>query len=263
MEIDILLLTIFFICIGYLIYQMALSIEAELEDQVVLIPNPEALVTALREQLARQGVAEDLGEVVMAAPAPLKPAMAMGLTVPKPRTTQADGTPEIEGQVFVQVLPQGPHPLQPLKGLTVQVLNKTQSLQASIDWDRSSFTRMNNQTRRVIRHTPGMRLDLALPQVMSVVNPNQFLSTTVTSEESFGRDSTTQVLQVTAPLVDVGAMLGLPPPARVYSLDLVLQLTPLTGRGVRPIVLLLPFRFRVERLPAKAPIPYVDWILKR
>ena len=62
-----------------------------------------------------------------------------------------------DGQVILQVLPQGPHPMQPLKGLTVNVINQTQTLQVITDWDRSSFTRMNSQISRVIRHTPGMR----------------------------------------------------------------------------------------------------------
>ncbi|NJL47311.1 MAG: hypothetical protein HC929_07220 [Leptolyngbyaceae cyanobacterium SM2_5_2] len=122
---------------------------------------------------------------------------------------------------------------------------------------------MNNQTRRVIRHTPGMRMDLGLPQVGSVVIPNQFLSTVVTSEDRFSREPATQVLQISEPLIDTQKMLGLPSPARTYSLNLVIQLMPITGRGARPIVLVLPFQFRLERLPAKAPIPYVDWLLKR
>ena len=72
---------------------------------------------------------------------------------------------------MVQVLPQGPHPLQPVKGLTVQVVNQSHAIQVTVDWDRSSITRMGTEIRRVIRHTPGMRLDLSLPQVTSVVNP--------------------------------------------------------------------------------------------
>jgi hypothetical protein len=265
MELDILLLTVYFICVGYVVYQMVLSVEEQLEDQVILIPNPEVLTSSVTDQLARQGVPPEMGEVIAAATPPLKPVMALKLAVyrPRPVNTPADSAPELDGQIMVQVLPQGPHPLQPVKALTVQVVNQTESLQVSVDWDRSSFTRMTNQTRRVIRHTPGMRLDLALPQVVSIVNPNQFLSTAITSEESFNRDPATQVLQIAEPLVDTEKMLSLPAPARVYSLNLVIQLMPLTGRGARTIVLLLPFQFQLERLPAKAPIPYMNWILKR
>ncbi len=265
MEIDILLLTVYFICVGYVIYQMALSVEAQLEDQVALIPDPETLSRSVADQLTNQGLPPGMGEVVAAATEPLKPAMALKLAAytPRPINAPAESAPATDGQILVQVLPQGPHPLQPVSALTVQVVNQTTSLQVAVDWDRSSFTRMNNQTRRVIRRTPGMRLDLALPQVASVVIPNQFLSTLVTSEDSFSRDPASQVLQISEPLIDTEKMLGLPVPARAYSLNLVIQLMPISGRGARVIVLLLPFRFRLERLTAKAPIPYVDWILKR
>jgi hypothetical protein len=162
---------------------------------------------------------------------------------------------------MVQVLPQGPHPLKPLAGLKVQVVHQSRAIQVTVDWDRSSITRLSNEIRRVIRHTPGIRLDLALPQVTSVVNPNQFLSTAVTSEDCFSRNPDTQVLQAAAPLVDIPKVAGLQMAS--YSLDLVVQLMPFSGRGARPIVLLLPFRFTVQLLPAKAAIPLVNWILKR
>jgi hypothetical protein len=262
MERDLLILTVYFICMGYVVYQMALSIEAELEDQVVLVPDAASLESTIRAQLVRQGFSEKAVEVLAAGAAPLKPALALRLVVPEPRNYGPEGVePGAEGQIMVQVLPQGPHPLQPVQGLTVQVVNQTHAIQVIVDWDRSSITRMGSEIRRVIRQTPGMRLDLALPQVTSVVNPNQFLSTAVTSEDCFGRNAETQVLQVVAPVVDIAKVAGLKSPN--YALDLVVQLIPFGGRGARPIVLLLPFRFAVQLLPAKAAIPLVNWILKR
>lgn len=261
-ELDILLLTVYFICVGYVLYQMALSVDADLEDQVSLIPDGDLLAQSVAEQLTRQGIDPSLGELLQAAPAPLKSVMALKLTVPAPKRPNQEN-PDPDGSVIVQVLPQGAQPVQPLTGLTVQVLNQTQSVQALVDWDRSSFTLTTNQAQRVIRHTPGMRMDLALAQVVSVVNPNQLLSTGVTGEPCFGRDPATQVLQIAAPLVEVNGLLKQAPGDRVYALNLVVQLAALTGRGLRPIVLLLPFRFRVERLAARASIPYVNWLLRR
>lgn len=262
MELDILILTVYFICMGYVVYQMALSIEADLEDQVELVPDPDNLESRVREQLVRQGFGEKSVEVLAAGPYPLRKAMTLRLALPEPRDygPKKEGS-KAEGQIMVQVLPQGPQPLKPLSGLIVQVVNQSRNLQVTVDWDRSSITRMGSDIRRVIRHTPGMRLDLALPQVTSVVNPNQFLSTAVTSEDCFGRNPETQVLQVAAPLVDIPKVAGLKMAS--YSLDLVVQLMPFSGRGARPIVLLLPFRFSVELLPAQAAIPLVNWILKR
>ncbi len=263
MERDILILTVYFICMGYVVYQMALSIEEELEDQVTLVPDPASLESTVRAQLVRQGFSEKAVEVLEVGPDPLKKALTLRLAVPEPRNYGPDGNADAgaEGQIMVQVLPQGPHPLKPLSSLTVQVVNQSRAIQVTIDWDRSSITRLTRDLRRVIRHTPGMRLDLALPQVASVVNPNQFLSTAVTSEDCFGRNPDTQVLQVAAPLVDIPKVAGLK--MANYSLDLVVQLVPFSGRGARPVMLLLPFRFAVQLLPAKAAIPLVNWILKR
>ncbi|MBE9114062.1 hypothetical protein IQ273_32370, partial [Nodosilinea sp. LEGE 07298] len=266
MEIDILILTVYFICIGYVVYQMALSIEEELEDQVVLVPDADSLESTVRSQMVRQGFDETTVEVLQAGVAPLGKAVSLRLVVPEPRSlAPPEDRPESPqvGQIVVQVLPQGPHPLQPIMGLTVQVINQSRALQVIIDWDRSSITRMTNEIRRVIRQTPGMRLDLALPQVASVVNPNQYLSTVVNSEDCFSRNGDTQVLQQAAPVVDVPKMANLKAPLRNYALDLVVQLKPFSDRGGRPVMLLLPFRFAIEPLPAKAAIPLVNWILKR
>lgn len=263
MELDILILTVYFICIGYVVYQMALSVEAELEDQVVLVPDLEGLQTSVRAQLANQGLSPSAAEALAAAPPPLKGGVALSLMVTEPRVGPPPEDDIPLGQIMAQVLPQGPHPLQPVQSLMVQVVNQTQAWQVMVDWDRSSFTRMNNQTLRVIRHTPGMRLDLSLPQVVSVINPNQFLSTQVTSEESLKRNPETQIFQLSAPLVDTEKIASLPPPIRVYSLNLVLQLAPLSGRGARPMVLLVPFKFTVKVLPAQSAIPVLSWFSKR
>lgn len=268
MERDFLILTVYFICMGYVVYQMALSIEEELEDQVVLVPDGETLESTVRSQLVRQGFLATTVKVLQSGEGPLGKAVSLQLTMPEPRSLapandRAEEEARGEGLIVMQVLPQGPHPLQPIMGLTVQVINQSRALQVTVDWDRSSITRMTSEIRRVIRHTPGMRLDLALPQVTSVVNPNQFLRTLVASEDCFGRDPASQVLQMVAPVVDVPKMAGLKGPLRNYALDLVVQLMPFGGRGGRPITLLLPFRFAVEPLPARAAIPMVNWILKR
>lgn len=266
MEIDILILTVYFICIGYVVYKMALSIEEELEDQVVLVPDVVGLESSVRSQLVRQGFAETAATVLQPGEGALGKAVSLSLVVPEPRSlAPAEDQPDEpdQGQITVQVLPQGPHPLQPVKGLTVQVVNQSRAVQVTVDWDRSSISRMTNEIRRVIRHTPGMRLDLTAPQVASAVNPNQYLSTVVVSEDCFDRSPDNQVLQQAAPVVDIPKMANLKEPLRNYSLDLVVQLTPFSGRGGRPIMLLLPFRFAIQPLPAKAAIPLVNWILKR
>ncbi|MGB3139142.1 MAG: hypothetical protein WBB18_20205 [Nodosilinea sp.] len=266
MEIDILILTVYFICIGYVVYKMALSIEEELEDQVVLVADVAGLESSVSQQLVQQGFEKSAAEVPQGGEGALGKAAALRLVLPEPRSlAPREERPEQPqaGEILIQVLPQGPHPLQPIVGLMVQVINQSRALQVTIDWDRSSITRMTNEIRRVIRHTPGQRVDMALPQVASVVNPNQYLSTMVASEDCFGRDLDTQTLEQTAPAIDVPKIASLKAPLRNYSLDLVVQLKPFSDRGGRPIMLLLPFRFVIEPLPAKAAIPVVNWILNR
>jgi hypothetical protein len=262
MGLDIVLLTIYFLCLGSLGYQMILAMEANLEDRVTFLPDGGPLGIALADQLLRQGFEASLGQVVTELSPPMKPQMGVTLALPA-LGSGGQASSETDGIIAVQVLPQGPQPLKPVAGLTVQVLNQTQGFQVAVDWDRSSFTQINNQSRRVIRHTPGNRLDLGLPQVLSVVNPNQLLSAVATSEDVFSLNPATQLLQIAAPLVDPNRLLSGPPPTRVYALDLALRITPVIGRGARPLVLLLPFRFQVERLPAQPPIPYRNWWPKR
>jgi hypothetical protein len=256
MGLDLVLLTIYFICIGFLAYPMVRAVEV----RVACLPDPEALGQALADQMARQELPADLGQVLTALPPPLAPKVGLTLTPPTPRGQPTEKT---DGIIAVQVLPQGPQPLKPIMGLTVQVLNQTQGFRVAVDWDRSSFTQMTNQARRVIRHTPGTRMDLGLPQVVSVVNPNQLLSVVATSEDCFSLNPETQRLQLAMPLVDPTQLLSAPPPARVYALDLALTITPVIGRGVRPLVLLLPFRFQVERLVTQPSALYRRWFSKR
>jgi hypothetical protein len=200
MTIDLLILTIYFICVAYVVYQMALSVEAQLEDQIVIQLDREMLQSAVVNQLRQQGV---------------------------------DG-------IAVEILDAGMAPLAKAACLSLQ----------------------NNLARRVIRLSPGMRMDLVQAQVYSVVNPRQAFSATVTTEDSFGRNPDTQLLQPSAPLINLQQFIKLLPPQRTYALELLIGIKPMTSLD-QPIRLLLPFRFEVGVLPGKAAIPAINWILKR
>jgi hypothetical protein len=263
MQTDLLILTVYFICIGYVLYQMALSLAAEQEDKVNLLPDGETLLNTVRSQLVQQRWPQVEVELLAAAQAPLMPGLALQVAAPVLRAAMGQGGETPMGQVVVQVLPQGPQTIQPIRGLEVKVLNQTSLLQATVDWDRSSFTLTNNQVHRVIRYTPGQRMELGISQVPSIVNPNQFLSTLITSEMTFERHPDTHLLYNAQALIDPEQLMRLPAPMRTFSLDLMLQLTPMAGRGMRPMVLLLPFRFQMERLPGESAIPLVNWLAKR
>ena len=85
----------------------------------------------------------------------------------------------------------------------------------------------------------------------------------MTSEATYSRDPESQILQISSPLVNLEQVVTMPPPLRTYGLDLVLQLNAFSGRGMRPVMMLVPFRFQVELLPDRAAIPFVNWVLKR
>ncbi|NJM85258.1 MAG: hypothetical protein HC839_03395 [Leptolyngbyaceae cyanobacterium RM2_2_21] len=58
MTTDILILTVYFICVAYVLYQIALAQEAQRDDQVDIHLNQEALMAQLAAQLQQQGRAE-------------------------------------------------------------------------------------------------------------------------------------------------------------------------------------------------------------
>jgi hypothetical protein len=259
MEVDILLLTIYFIVVSYVVYKMALSVEAQLEDQIVIQLDRQLLQTSVANQLQQQGYSGLPVAVLDAGPPPLNRAACLSLTIPI--QVQDD---VVEGSVAVQVSPQGTRPLEPpIGGLTVQIVNTVPSAQVIVDWDSSSLSLFNTLARRVIRQTPGMRMDLVQAQVHSVINPRQSFSATVTSEDSFGRSPDTQLLQPTAPLVNLNKVIALPPPQRTYALELLIGIQPMASPTQPLIRLLLPFRFEIGVLPDQPAIPLFRWILNQ
>ena len=115
MGLDIVLLTIYFICISYLVYQMVLAVEADLEVRVAFIPDPDSLGRALADQLTRQGLSADLGQVEPQLPPPLKPQMGMTLTPPLLRP-EARSASDSDGLIAVQVFPRGHSPSNRCQG---------------------------------------------------------------------------------------------------------------------------------------------------
>ncbi|NJL87916.1 MAG: hypothetical protein HC886_21160 [Leptolyngbyaceae cyanobacterium SM1_1_3] len=218
MTTDILILTVYFICVAYVLYQIALAQEAQRDDQVDIHLNQEALMAQLAAQLQQQGRAEAFAaEVLPSGDKPLDGSPFLRLQLPNPRQPEAD----VE-TIDMQVLPQGMRPLQPpIKALDVRILNRSQTIQVYIDWDRSSITRLNNQAQRVIRLSNTMPNELFQPQVQSVINPGQLFSVAVTSESAFGRSGEAQSLEPQGPLIDLEKAIKLPQPLQIYSLKLL------------------------------------------
>ncbi|ASC69698.1 hypothetical protein XM38_006270 [Halomicronema hongdechloris C2206] len=254
MATDILILTVYFICVAYVGYQMALSIESQLEDQLRIDLDREALQTAVTSQVRQQP--GGVGVQVATDETP-----GLQLQVPlRSHDREASRT----GTVIVRVMPLGQRPPQPpLNHLTVQVVNGLDDRQLFIDWDSSSLSLQNNQGRRVIRQVPGQFMDLAQAQVMSVVNPDQTITAQITSEDAFQRHPDTRLLQPTVPLINLEQAMLLPSALRQYSLRLMLRIRPMAGEDAPSLRLLIPFQFRIEVLPGQIAVPVLNWLLNR
>jgi len=94
-----------------------------------------------------------------------------------------------------------------VKDLSVSVENKSDDLAVYIDWDNCSLViEHTKQSLRVIRKSPDLTRDLAVPQSPSLVAPKKTLSETVSAENVFQRDQAVGTYSAKKPLIDIGAL---------------------------------------------------------
>ncbi|MBE9077514.1 hypothetical protein IQ241_09415 [Romeria aff. gracilis LEGE 07310] len=297
MSLDILILTIYFLIVLYVLYQMALSLERLLEDQVSINLDHEQLAARLRNQLAVQTRASYINAEVK--PLPVMPdspkqkaprISSLSLTFEPPteesrvKRQDAIAAPAESGaaptesdsyfaeRITLRVLPMGKRSLEPpIPFLTVEVVNTTPDIQLYIDWDRSSIAVLSFQAERVIRLLPGMDFDLFHPQVMSVLNPQQSLKANVANEPSFVRNAESQRVEPGKPLVDIQKTVGLlqvtsqpnsqRQPLSLYTLKLLIGVKRLTEPDSQMVTMLAPFHFTLELLPEQVALPPLRWLL--
>ena len=98
-----------------------------------------------------------------------------------------------------------------LNELILILTNQSENIAVYIDWDNSSFVvKHKNVSRRVIRKSPDLTRDIAVPQSPSLVAPSQKIVTGITTEDVFARDKETGVYQAKKPLVDILGLKGSP-----------------------------------------------------
>lgn len=246
---DILILTIYFICVIYVLYQMALSVEAKLEDQIQIVLDQEGLQKAIAPQLERQNRKDITAKIVAEKTPPY-----LELTFPQGKDTPT--------KVQVQVSPQGRKPLRPpVKNLDVTLINGLPDQQVFLDWDRSSISVFGGLAHRVVRDVPGRPLDLLQPQVFTVANPAQAISANITSEALYSRSDQSTALNSSPVLIDLENIPTMREMMRFYSLGLVLWIKPVNGPDNQALQLLLPFTFRIEVLPDHVALPILSWLL--
>lgn len=249
MGIDILILTIYAICVVYVLYQMALSVEDKLEDQYEVVLDSEALQAAVAAQLQNQNIYQATAEVIADKSGSLLQLTFLNQDQPV-------------GKVILQIAPQGKRPLQPpINDLNVSLINGLPNQQVFINWDNSSLSVHGGLAQRVIRLVPGMPIDLYQPQVMTIANPGQGVNARVTSESLFNRPEDKTALASAPSLVDFSNIAGMKEPMRVYSLQLLVWVRSMLTPNAPAMQLLMPFNFRINVLPDHVALPILSWLL--
>ncbi|MGF1523922.1 MAG: hypothetical protein ACFBSF_16510 [Leptolyngbyaceae cyanobacterium] len=251
MAADLFILTVYLICVVYVLYQMALSLEDKLEDQFEIVLDKAALQEAAAGQLQQQGIYQAQAEVVSEE--------KIGSFLQLIFSTQEQ---PVVGNVLVQVFPQGKRPLEPpMKDLKVRIVNGLPDQQVFVNWDSSSLAVHGGLANRVIRQVPGMPVDLFQPQVMTVANPGQMVSVTVTSESLFNRPDNKSALESATSLVDFNKVPEMKESMRMYSLRMLVWVRSMTDPNRPAMQLLLPFNFQINVLPDRVALPILSWLL--
>lgn len=93
--------------------------------------------------------------------------------------------------------------LDELKRLAISIENKSDQYSVYVDWDNSSITDLSGRSRRMVRLTPGMMIDLSQPQIFSLIAPQQTLKELLTAEDVLKRKSEAGALDIAGLLIDI------------------------------------------------------------
>ena len=157
-----------------------------------------------------------------------------------------------------------------LKELSMSIENKSDSIAIYVDWDNSSFVvEHSKQSRRVIRKSPDLTRDLAIPQVPTIIAPKKTISENVTAEDVFQRDKESGVYKPASPLINVAGVKG---NKKLYkdfldgkknlefSLQLVLRISEMRvgiAPGINvPPVSIVNCPFTIKKLPWTYALPW-------
>ncbi len=271
---DVLILTIYFLVVIYVLYQMALSVENSLENKLKVDLNQDLLLDQINQQLQQlpdpQQITAQVEELKIEGKK-LPPQLALTVT--------SRLNPQQKRKVVAKVGPMGKMPMgESLMALDVTIVNTTSDAQVFIDWDKSSVTAgTTRQTQRVVRSGIPISGDLSRSQVLSVINPGEVFSTKVTGENRLSLDAETRTLKPGRPLINmqevanyISIFMEGPeddeeiPPIMAYSLGLMIGIRQIThDQTNHTAYLLLPFAFQAVLLPDEIAFPPLRWLLKR
>jgi hypothetical protein len=165
--------------------------------------------------------------------------------------------------------------LSDLKELLMFVENKSENLAVYVDWDNSSIVvEHNKQSYRVIRKSPDITRDLAVPQSPSLVAPKKTLTTSITAENSFERDPVSGTYNAKKEIVDIAGLQKSPVKANrilykkfmneetnlEFSLQLVLRISDvrvgLQPGSNKPPMCIVNCPFVIKKLPWTYALPW-------
>ncbi|MBD2505485.1 hypothetical protein [Anabaena azotica] len=159
-----------------------------------------------------------------------------------------------------------------VKELSITIENKSDDVAVYVDWDNSSIVvEHTKQSRRVIRRSPDLTRDLAVPQSPSLIVPKKSLSASITAEDVLKLENGTY--SVSKPLIDItGLKSGGPPQKKLYgdfinrgkelefSLQLVMRLTKvragLAPGAEYPPISIINCPFTIKKLPWTYALPW-------
>ncbi|MBD1940900.1 hypothetical protein H6F50_00810 [Coleofasciculus sp. FACHB-712] len=157
----------------------------------------------------------------------------------------------LRDRVDIQFKLEKRYQLDRLRELSIQIDNKSAEHSIDVDWDRSSLTDFDGRSRRVIRLTPSMILDLSQRQVYSFIGSGKILKEKITVEDVLQRDLQTDVLKISASLFDPSKLKKLSSPESTlhFSLTLVLHLFRSTSETGNSVTHILSCDFTVKKAP--------------
>ncbi len=283
-----LLLFVYFLVVFYVLYKMALSLEKNQEDRVIIHLDEDFLAQQTQDQLDCQEDANHIKAAVTdITDGKLKPkVLQLVVRQPKKQVLQSPKAQELKkknvseegildlftGRINIRVTPIGQQKLRKILYLSISVGNDTPDMHVYINWDHSSLE-LFKQGYRIIRSTPNMPSDLSQPQIFSIVNPQSAVNADVTIDRNYAYSHETQQMTLASPLIDLEERVELSQMSDpttnekniqpLYMLDLMIGIKHVTEPNSRLINLLVPFVFTLEIEPDQVALPPLRWLLRQ
>lgn len=179
----------------------------------------------------------------------------------------------LEDKIAINFTLKSMYPIEQPQELILSVENKSSDLAIYVDWDNSALEEFDGASRRIIRKSPDLTRDLAVPQIPSLIVPGKTLKEVIASESVFERNQEKGVYEPKKPIANILKLkTGIKPQKKQYdefitrkrnfqfSVDLVLRLAE-TNVGLAPGITTSPLciikcPFTVRKLPWTYALPW-------